>query len=190
MERKITKNDTGANPITIIIILAIVGLLIWQFILPYGFDVKTPYDYVSDFLTENIADEDITTQIEIYDKVSNVYYRPYYDTTLALQSGHIYQMILTTNAPYQIGNKYIFNYEIQWFNNSIPAYETITGQSYQIGFDSLWTNDFVFELSQVYFGNDYRIYVEFLSPNGVYIGFTENLHTPVYLTYILMDGTP
>lgn len=175
------KSISGGSIIKTITILIVISLIIWQYALPYYDDtVKLPSEYLYEIYTDtfNIPEEDeVTFSIEFRDLVTNAIITPnlvpengpdkyeHYTPT-----GHSYQMILKTNAPYTIYNiKYQFSIQWEFYNDTSMQYEVVNHPDFNmvwsVGFSSLYSDTWQFS-TPVNSYTDFKVSVVGYTPNN------------------------
>jgi hypothetical protein len=123
-----TETQTQSHWLRNITIIIIVGLLIWQYAVPYiDPDIKIPSEYISDWLiapdtTESsfymIVTDRTTGLTTIIDGLT-----PDNDRIIVMQEYHTYSVGIGTDAPGSVLGVYTWLTNINWYNASSELYE-------------------------------------------------------------------
>lgn len=160
-----------------ITIIIIIGLLIWQYGIPFiDANVKLPSEYINDVLNPNT--DNCNWQVYIIDQVTGI--ETIYELT-GLQQGAIFQML--EYHTYEIGiqvneltgsilGTYRMNILVE------PLYAgNVTPLSVQIPSYQFWFNNRIPIPTDIYFPNYERsdsITFNFISPEGTYLPYYSN----------------
>lgn len=107
-----------------IIIIIIIAVLIWQYLLPSFMDIKTPSEYISDFLAPASLEE-VYFNAFIIDhytgaKISFPKTMPeYFEYNMTLD--HVYSIGMEANLPGSLLNDYHWNTNILVLNETLPV---------------------------------------------------------------------
>ena len=142
-------NDEPKRKISLItiVILIIVVLVSWEIFVPYiDSDLAKPSD-IFDFL--DIPENEIEASFSIKDLLTNeVIPITFLTSEIQLESGHTYQVIVNTNAPYRLINEpYEIVVKMEFHNETTNQWEFIWGDNSPIPFSSLWSDTFKYNLA-------------------------------------------
>jgi hypothetical protein len=142
-----------------IMIIIIIGLLVWQYVLPVFIEIKTPLDYFDEYYDTylNADSSGATWYPFILDEITNnrtefkdptFYYMSHYNLTYA----HTYQIGIVSDIPGKISGEYSWNIDVKtwnitssaWDHNyisiKIPAYSCYLKHSWTIPQDTYFVN--------------------------------------------------
>ena len=160
---KFQSDDSGVSGITMLIVIIIIGLLVWEFGLPFlSESITTPSDYFRPDPSEitakwSIVDLHTGEVIDVHTAWSNEIYYAADDN---------YSIVINTNAPWSIiSPPYYFDIEI-WKNSQI-----LSGITEVIPYTSLWSDSFTYTIGMDFSGaDDYQVYARLLDSDKIDTG--------------------
>lgn len=135
---KMKNDENGISSITILIIIIIIGLLLWEIVIPIIDDsLETPSDYFRP------SKDEITGNWGIINLATNELFNfPMYNNEIYYESGDVFKAVVYTNAPYSIISKpYYILFEI--YESGQKAYTL----QIEIPYTSIYTDEFTFDIN-------------------------------------------
>lgn len=174
VKRKLAYDNNGAvSMLNVIIVLAICGILFWQFAIPMIDDSQPTFTgYIASLIYPD--EEDVSANWYLLDVSTNLK-TLLYGQSFDMEETDSYKLILETNAPYIIGStQYIISLEISQKETTETTYETIYAYTEPIGINGLFTNEFVYTLGLEH-GYDYIVWFWLYSPSGAVLNTNSNI---------------
>lgn len=176
--RKVYKkpmNNDGISGLTALVIIIIIGLLVWEFALPFiDENIQTPSSYFRP------SEDELTGKWSIFNHKTGVVI----DVHTAWANEHYYEndenysVIINSNVPWSIFSPpYYFQIQIYSDSQLSSTFEQ------EVQYVSLYTDEFIFKLGLDLSGHiDYQIYARILDANKLDTGL-------LYSSYFLLGST-
>lgn len=136
MKRKIKFDENGISPISTLFIIIIIGLLVWQFVLP-SIDNSIP-SFLDVIYPSN---DEIKCEWGIIDNYNGNYYIAKSGINAYYDENSILKLSIKSNVPYRIDKPYSFNLLIY------KGSELIGGLYEYVPFSAIYSNTFVYGLN-------------------------------------------
>lgn len=162
MRKRINRDENGITAWSLLAII-IIALIAWQLTGGY-LGIGKPLDFLSE-------PSELNYRILMKDKVTKQTWEQAYigqiSTLFTVQTGHTYCIQLVTNAPYKFsGLQYYLVWDVWFYNTTSASLELLAGAQWNMPYTSIWDNTFEINIPVYYPNIDYRVNVDFYSPDG------------------------